>query len=261
MEQTFTELLKKEFEMRQKRNTHYSLRAFARDLGVGLGSLSETLNGKRELSKKNFEKAIDKMLLSVEQKDILRNHTFKNKTSAESPLRTPPILIDENTFKLIADWHYLAILNLAKIKSNSSKPKWVAERLGISEEMAQEALKRLKKIGLLDIKAGKLIRSSRPLTTTRDIPSMALRLHHLGNLKLAEIALFEEPVERRDFGSITMPVNPEKLAKAKELLLKTRVKIGDLLDSGETSEIYTLSFQLFPLTKNSDDSHEKNEDN
>lgn len=252
MEQSFLQILKEEFKLRQKRNANYSLRAFARDLGIGLGSLSEVFNEKRNLSKKNFEKAILKMLLSEEQKNSLRQSTFKNRDPHPPIDSNPPLLLDENTFRFIADWHYLAILNLAKIKNNSSKAKWVAERLGISQSLAQESLKRLVKMGLLDRADGKLIRSSRALTTTRDIPSMALRSHHLGNLKLAEKALFEEPIERREFGSITMPANLEMMEKAKEILLKTRIKIGNLLDQGDTSEVYTLSFQLFPLTKNKD---------
>ncbi|MGZ3788238.1 MAG: DUF4423 domain-containing protein [Bacteriovorax sp.] len=246
MKQNFIQLLQEEFELRQKRNPTYSLRALSRDLGIGLGSLSEAMNGKRELSKKNFEKALDKMLLSEDQKEVLRSNQSKLKVPLETESRD---LLDENTFRLIADWHYLAILNLAKIQNNSAKPRWVAERLGIALDEAKEALKRLKKLGLLDIHGDKLVRTTRPLTTTSDIPSMAIRKHHLGNLRLAERALFEEAVERREFGSITMPTNPERLKKAKELLLKTRVKIGELLDQGETSEVYTLSFQLFPLTK------------
>jgi uncharacterized protein (TIGR02147 family) len=249
MTQTFLQLLKEEFELRQKRNATYSLRALARDLGIGLGSLSEALNGKRELSKKNMEKALEKMLLSEDQKCLLRTNALKNRIIKKSEVIEKAELLDENTFRLIADWHYLAILNLAKLENNNSRPIWIAKRLGIELEQAKEALKRLKKIGLLDIKDQKLIRTSRPLTTTRDIPSLAIRKHHLGNLKQAERALFEEPIERRDFGSITMPVNPKMLAKAKELLLKTRIKMGELLDQGETSEVYTLSFQLFPLTR------------
>ena len=246
MMQNFTELLKEEFSLRQKRNPTYSLRAFARDLDIGLGSMSEVLNGKRDLSKINFERALSKMLLSEEQKEILRAALHNVKNSEPKPEHN---LLDENTFRLIADWQYLAILNLAKLSKNRASPKWVSSRLGLDLEATKEALKRLKNLGLLDIEGGKLVRTARPLTTTNDIPSMAIKNHHLGNLRLAERALFDEEVDRRDFGSITVPTNPEKLKKAKEILLKTRIKIGELLDQGETSEVYTLSFQLFPLTR------------
>ena len=249
MNQNFIQLLQEELNLRQRRNPSYSLRALSRDLGIGLGSISEALSGKRDLSKKNFEKALIKMLLSDEQKEILRGNYNKSKHAPEVESRD---LLDENTFRLMADWHYLAILNLAKLKINSSRPKWIADRLGIDICLAKEAIKRLKNLGLLDIVEGKLVRTSNPLMTTNNIPSMAIKQHHLGNLRLAEKALFDEEVDRREFGSITMPTNPKKLKEAKELLLKTRIKIGDLLDQGETSEVYTLSFQLFPLTQSED---------
>jgi DNA-binding FadR family transcriptional regulator len=85
---------------------------------------------------------------------------------------------------------------------------WLALLLNLEIKVVKEALKRLKNLGLLDIKDGKLVRTAKALTTTNDIPSMAIKNHHLGNLRLAEKALFNEAVERRVFGSITMPTNP-----------------------------------------------------
>lgn len=251
MNEIFIDFLREEFELRRRRNSTYSLRAYSRDLGVGLGSLSEALNGKRELSKKNFEKALEKIHLTDAQKEKLLEIKKQKRKTIESPKELLE-LIDENTFKLISDWYYLAILNLAKLKSNSAKPEWVSKRLGLDLQVTKEAMCRLKSLGLLKIKSNKLIRTAKPMTTSKDIPSMAIKNHHLGNLKLAEKALFEESVDRREFGSITMPVNPDKLERAKEILMKTRIRIGELLDSGETSEIYTLSFQLFPLTQKND---------
>jgi len=45
----YIELLNREFESRKARNTKYSLRAFARDLGLSPGTLSEVLKQKRGL--------------------------------------------------------------------------------------------------------------------------------------------------------------------------------------------------------------------
>jgi hypothetical protein len=82
MNQSFYQLLIEEFKLRQKRNASYSMRAFARDLGIGLGSISEVLSGKRELSKSNFEKALGKMQLTDEQKILLRSAQANGKINA-----------------------------------------------------------------------------------------------------------------------------------------------------------------------------------
>lgn len=241
---TLRTLLLAELDLRRKRNSLYSLRAFARDLGLGVGSLSEVLAGKRELSKSNLMKVLPNLNLSKEELESL----LKRDETPRTPVEEHQLLL-EDQFKLIADWYYLAILNLAKIKNNKSSAAWISDRLGIDNYLAIEALERLQRLGLLKIEKSKLVRTSKPLTTSADLPSTAIRKHHSQNLALAEKTLHSVPVDLREFGSVTMPVNLKNLPKVKALLLKTRKKAADLLEDNNTTEVYTLSFQLFPLTK------------
>lgn len=245
METTVKNLLLQEYTQRQARNSAYSLRAFARDLDLGVTSLSDVLAGKRNLSKTNLTKVMARLTVSpMEQEMLLRSQ--KGGTGRDEEERQ---LLDEDTFRLIADWHYLAILNLAKLKDNQGTSEWVAERLGIKVEDAALALERLLRLKLISLKRGRMSRTGKPLTTSENIPSAAIRKHHRQNLQLAEETLFAVPVEKREFISATMAVNVEKLQQAKEILLKTRKKIAELLEQGDVSEVYTMSFQLFPLTK------------
>ncbi|MGZ3727044.1 MAG: TIGR02147 family protein [Pseudobdellovibrio sp.] len=237
-------LLQVELSARRNRNSQYSLRAFARDLGIGLGSMSEVMTGKRALSPKNLMKVLQNLNLSPEQKEKLLN-TNKEKPTPQDEHQ----LMLEDQFKLISDWYYIGILNLAKIKSNKGTPAWISQRLGIEPYMAAEALERLQRLGLLKVEKNKLIRTSRPITTSSDLPSTAIRKHHSQNLILAEKAIHNVPVELREMGSVTMPVSLKNLTKVKELLLKTRKKAADLLEDENATEVYTLSFQLFPLTE------------
>lgn len=246
MELTIKNLLLSELTKRKTRNTAYSLRAFARDLGIGVTTLSDVLAHKRALSKSNLEKVMERLAVSPAEKEKLWSDYREGASRKEMDDR---LLLEEDTFRLIADWQYLAILNLAKIKDNQASPRWVAARLGISVEEAKEALERLFRLGLVKKSHRRLVRTVKPLTTSVDIPSAAIRKHHSQNLHLAEDSLHRDPVHLREFGSITMSVNLERLPQAKELLLKTRKKIADLLEEGAVSEVYTLSFQLFPLSK------------
>jgi uncharacterized protein (TIGR02147 family) len=250
METNIKTMLLKELTHRQTRNSAYSLRAFARDLNVGATTLSDVLADKRNFSKTNLKKVMEKMMLSPVEKDILeKQNTDKSvRTSAEIE-RTH---LSDDTFHLIADWYYLAILNLAKIPHNKgANPAWTAKRLGIKMDQAEEALKRLLRLELIKKTRHQIFRTSKPLTTSNDIPSEAIRKHHNQNLLLAEKSLHNDPIAVRDFGSVTMSVNLENLPRAKEILFKTRKKIAALLEEGPVSEVYTLSFQLFPLTQSS----------
>ena len=245
MHKELRQLLQSELSHRRNRNSLYSLRAFARDLGIGVGSISEVMSGKRELSKKNIMKVLQNLNLTSEQKAEL----LKTGEKSVKPIQDEHQLLLEDQFKLIADWYYLAILNLAKLKVNKANPDWISKRLGIEPYMAIEALERLQRLGLLKIEKSKLYRTSQPLTTSRDLPSTAIRKHHSQNLLLAEKAIHNVPIDLRELGSVTMAVNVKKLTKVKELLLKTRKKVADLLEDDNATEIYTLSFQLFPLTE------------
>lgn len=249
MEISIKTVLLRELTKRQTRNSAYSLRAFARDLDIGTTTISDVLADKRNFSKSNLEKVMEKMMLSpMEKKTLWQNHSEKSQRSVDA--QDERLILNEDAFHLIADWHYLAILNLAKIRSNkAAQASWIAKRLGIKQSDAEEALKRLLRLELVKKNKMQLIRTAKPLTTSNDVPSEAIRKHHSQNLLLAEKSLHHDPIESRDFGSVTMSVNVEKLPKAKEILFNTRKKIAALLGKGEVSEVYTLSFQLFPLTK------------
>lgn len=237
-------VLLNELSLRRNRNTLYSMRAFARDLNLGVGSLSEVLSGKRELSKSNLMKVLQNIELPPELKNALIKKEMVKPQTSEDVHR---LLLDDQ-FKLISDWYYIAILNLAKLKINKADPKWIAKRLNIELYQAIEALERLQRLGLLKIAKRRLVRTAQPLTTSSDLPSTAIRKHHAQNLLLAEQSLHRDPVHLREFASVTMPVNLKNLPKLKALLLKTRKKAADLLEDSQATEVYTLSFQLFPLT-------------
>lgn len=247
MELTIKNLLLQELARRQTRNSAYSLRAFARDLGIGVTSLSDVLADKRNLSKTNLAKVMERLAVSPVEKDRLWENYKQNASRAQD--LDEKTLLEEDIFRLISDWYYLAVLNLTKVHDFQGHAEWIANRLGIKLEEAEEALLRLERLELVKKTRGQYVRTKKQLTTSRDIPSSAIRKHHSQNLVLAEQSLHRDPVEYREFGSVTVSVNPEKLPLAKELLLKTRKKIVDLLDNGATSEVYTLSFQLFPLTR------------
>lgn len=247
MEKTIKNLLMEELTRRQTRNSSYSLRAFARHLGIGATTLSDVLAAKRNLSKTNLQKVMEKLVVSpAEQEQLWSFYKESVNRAVEVEQRT---ILDEDTFRLIADWQYLAVLNLAKLQDCRANADWIAQRLGLKESEAEEILKRLLRMGLVRKSRNRLTRTSRPLTTSTDIPSAAIRKHHIQNLHLAEQAINNDPISLRDVGSVTMAVNLEKLPLAKELLLKTRKKIASLLEDNNASEVYTLSFQLFPLTK------------
>lgn len=237
-------LLLKELTARKNRNPSYSLRAFARDLGVSPAALSQYLARKRELSKKNRESIIERMKLSPGEQESL---WISARPIARAPSNYSQIA--EDTFRVISDWISLATLNLAHLPQNKAEASWIAKRLAVSVENAKETLERLIRMGLIEVKNGRMSRTTQSFATTTDIPSEAIKRFHLGVIRKAEQALMDLPVELRDITAITMPTDPSKLEAAKKILTKTRRQIADLVSKGEPSEVYVLAIQLFPFTQ------------
>jgi len=237
--------LVEEFSRRRERNASYSLRAYSRNLDISLTSLSSVLSGKRCFSKNNLLKIADRLCLSPVERE-----RFLDSGNARRPLDSSDFLkLEEDSFRLICDWYHLAILNLAKIRGNRAEPKWVAERLGISVVETRNALDRLTKMNLLEIKNGKLKRTTKAISTSRDLPSSAIKQYHKQNLRLAEHSLENDPVELREFSSITMAVDPANLGEAKDMLMRMKRRVSKKLETDKPKKVYTLSIQLFPVTK------------
>jgi len=242
------ELLLEELESRKAKNSMYSLRAFARDLGIGSTSLSDALASKRKLSRTNILKIANKLSWSSSQIDLLlseikRGKSFKSKEELEF------MQMQEDQFRYIADWHYLAIRNLAKISDNQSDPQWIADRLGLTKAEAEKAVHRLLRMKLIKVEDGKMIYTSKSIATTTTIPSVAIKKHHRDKLRLAERSLATDPIELRDFTSTTMAVDVSKIPEVKQILKEANTKIMEIMESGSLSEVYNFSFQLFPLSK------------
>jgi DNA-binding MarR family transcriptional regulator len=239
-----------ELAARRQRNPRYSLRAYARDLRIAPGILSQVLNGKRRLT--------------VAQSNTI-SRLLGLDGAARAAFATPPRLqrtlparwkggdagvrsLADDEFRVIAGWQHYAILGLIETPGFRSEPDWIAERLGLSVVTISAALRRLERVGLVTRVDGRLARVPQRLRTTTDVPSGAIRAYHRGMLRKGQDALASLDVDQRDFSSITIRANPAKLATAKQLIRDFRRSLTDLLQADGGDELFVLNVQLFPLT-------------
>lgn len=234
----------KELKVRQARNSQYSMRSFARDLNVSITALSEVLGAKRKFSKKNAQKVIEKLGWSPYQAQTLINHKSSNSKSADQTKRA--LLIQDDHFRVISEWYYLVILNLAKIKNQSAAPEAISAQLGISIQESGEALQRLIRLGFVKIECGKLIRQTPTLNTTNEVPSSAVRKYHRQNFIVAENAQEHVDFSRRQISSFTVATDPQRVQRAKKMLVRFMDRLSETLESNNPTEVYTVSVQLFP---------------
>ena len=235
--------LQKQFTERCKRNSRYSLRAFAKSLDTDHSSVSQILSGKRVLSKKAMQSLCLK--LSADPKD-LRSFGLLERLSADEDF----LQIDIDSFSVIADWYHAAIMELTFIKGFKSDAKWIARTLSITTEEAKAAIERLIRLGLLVIDDGVLKKTSRLFTNQSNTStSSAHREFQSQIIEKALLAIDECDSSEKDITSMTMAIDEKNLAKARELTRKYRRDMCALLEEGEQTRVYNLGIQLYPISK------------
>lgn len=247
---------KNSLQERQKRNSAYSMRSQAIQLGVSASSLSEFLSGKRSLGKKNLQqivKALDisqaikdeliKVILAQYEKNRLEKHNW---TISKDNF----ILVKKEQSHLYRDWQYFAIMSLSNTEDFLGNSEFVSKRLGIDETEAQKYLNELFDTGLL-VKnyRGEFISSKKELKSNDNIPSKDIREHHRQNLSLAENSLSNTDLEERDFTFMCFAYKPSDMPRMKEWIKKFRRDFLNEFENKKTTEIGRLCIQLFPLSK------------
>ena len=259
----YREWLHKEFESRTRRKPAYSLRAFARDLGIPPPKLSETLRGICGISSKRAEQIARKLRFSPEEKKLFitlveseHSRSKTGKANAQERLQSLKKTqsfseISLEKFRILSDWQHFAILELTDTMGFQSNPAWIAKRLGLSVEKTKQSLSRLEKFGLLvKNKSGVYSQTLIDLATPTDIPNKSIKDFHSQMLQQAGIAMEEVPVDERDFSSITMAIDTKDLPLAKEYLREFRRKFCKDLQANETKDrVYSLNIQFFPLDR------------
>lgn len=240
-------ILVESFAKLKSKNIAFSMRSYARKLGLSPAALSEMMNGKRTITKKTAQKIVERLNLSPIERQKL-NKIERSKKALENEQRKY-LQLEMDQYHMISDWYYFAILSLAETESFKDDPRWIAERLNIRISESKMALERLVRLNLLNLNVdGKLVPTGQSFKTTSDIAHATLRKSHSDNLDLAKLSLERDSVEDRDISSMTMAIDPELLPEAKNLIREFRRKLTQFLESDRKQEVYKLNIQLFPLS-------------
>lgn len=248
---TLQTALAEEYARLKLKNPSYSLRAFARRLGLVPSAMSELINGKRGISRKRAEALLDRLMLDpVAKENLLCTIPFSIRRSRDPSLKTKPqTQLSVDHYHTIAEWYHFAILSLAETEGFRCKPEWIAKRLGISEAVAAQAIDRMLRLEMLEKISDKEWRTTGLSYNTSDhIANLSLRKAHHENLELAAESLNRDPVEQRDFVSTTMAIDPTLIPEAKRRIRQFHQELSAFLESGKKTEVYKVSLQMIPLT-------------
>ncbi len=236
-----------ELVARQGRNPAYSLRSYARDLGMSPTTLSRLFNGKRRLSVRNVKRVAVRLGFAPQetQAAVAEVQNGRPNGLADGAYTT----LSDDIFKSLSDWYYFAILSLADSGRAKACPAWISQRLNLTEFQAADALERLLRLELVTAQKGKLRATGKSFRVPSDIPSAAARRLQHDHLKLAQTSLEKDAIGERDMTSMTMLANAKQLPEAKRMIKTFRRRLARHLENrGTGNRVYVLSVQLFPVS-------------
>jgi uncharacterized protein (TIGR02147 family) len=243
------------------KNPSFSIRAFAKRLGVSPTTLSLLLSGRRRVSPKLAKSLVDRLDLSpAEAKEILSllpsKRPYRRATDLVDSEQAQQLTMDQ--YHVVSEWHHFGLRALlrtrdAQSSSKNFKPEWLAERLGVKSRDVSSAIERLLRLEMIErLPDGGLRSTDASFHSPDGIPSVSIRRNHAQHLDLARASLERDSVEVRDFTNLTMAINPKKLSEAKAIIRRFRKEIESVLEddsTGPRQEVYSLAVQLFPLTR------------
>jgi uncharacterized protein (TIGR02147 family) len=255
----YREILREEYELRARKNPLYSLRAFARDLGVAPSRIVEVLNYKRGLSRVAASRMAKNLGLNeletetfLNLVDSVHGRSKQVRGRAATALKlfhcSEANTLQYDAFELISDWYNYAVLELIGLANFKNNRSWIARRLDIPEAVVDSVLDRLKRVGLLVEERGKLRAVEAMTFSTNGIPSEGLKTHHTQILDKAKAAVYLQSVEQRDLSSMTMAIRRADIPRARELIKNFRRELASELESAPGKDaVYTLAIQFFQL--------------
>jgi len=246
------ELLQHEFQKRKGRNPNFSLRAFARWLGLSPAQLSQMMTGKRPVTLKSMKKIGARLGLSPSEKKTFLSAMLKTEGLLETEQDFKFLKMEEDQFRLISDWYHFAILALTRVKGAIPDPRWIARRLGIGADEANQALLRMVRMGIIETHPH-FRQIGSPVEVVSETPSSAIRKYHKQSLNMAIEKVDLVPVHLRQLQSLSIPVNPRNLPAYRKLIDDFLAQASELAESQAGSEIYQLNVQLFPVTQLKED--------
>ena len=250
---------------RQTSNT-FSLEQLGRKTGCLTKShISLIVSGKRALTTRRavaLGKALGisereltyyhKLVQFNQAKDDLEKETFLKEMMSQLG-RSLEANLSMKAYKILEDWHCIAIRELARLPNFDPNPSAISQKLKglLTAKEAKRALNMLFDVGMLQVSEdGKTTTSSESNRTTDEVNSIAIRRYHQSCLSLGAKIIETEPIESREFGSVTLLINPEEIPKLKELIKNLREDVLALAASEPTdsARVTQVNIQMFQLS-------------
>lgn len=121
--------------------------------------------------------------------------------------------------------------------------------LATKPEISQ-ALNLLKRLGLIEEKSGFLVQTQKVILSDDEISSTFAASHYEAFLKVAIQSMENDPLEVREFTSLTFSLSPKKIREIKNLVLEFRNELIEAVSGQDVGEdVFQVMLQFYPITR------------
>lgn len=241
----------------------YSLRAFAKSIGMSPQKLNSILNRNAGLSLKAAIELSKKLSLSEADKNLFlalveahhsRSLTVrklaKDRLNELQEFDSNLKLLNENEFEKISTWLIIAIYLLPDLKEFKPDINWIAARLQISMTEAETAVQCLFNNGYLELGPNnEWLQTSKKLAFFAKNKSPALRTYRKDLIEKAKIHVDSDELNNKCFNEIVVPIAHDDLEYIRNEFSDFQKKIFSRLANrtGSADQIYTIMLNAFPI--------------
>ncbi len=262
-------LLKEAWEGKRRKNPAYSLRAFARDIGLAPSKLSLVLRGEARLGIDHAYRVASKIGLSAQDEEAFRLSAVIEVTSnpelqSDYVQRLQQVLgqnesaqLSLDVFRAISDWYHIPLLVLIDQPSEDLGTPALARRLGISTTEVDCALDRLNRLQLIerDVESNRWKRVdgfNQIVCMRRD---EAMRKFHRQMYQKGMQTIDAHQADERVIGTETFALSPSRLKELERKVVEFKQEVSNWVDAGPiekndsvTTEVYHLQVHCFRIT-------------
>lgn len=219
------------WEEKKNRNPNFSMRAWAKKLGLqNISPLSLMLNGKRPIPKKYIPNFIEDLGLTSLEGMYLENLVEYNRATETSKkefyLKRLEGLHPKKKVKFeqvemhdfFKDPIHFYLLDIVDLEEATNDIQWIKENLEINYPLTEikKALSRLEEHKFIIKGKHRYIKLKDHFTNKVDIPSQTVQDYHKACAMNAIESLQKQDVSQREFNGFCLPMSSERMKDAKE---------------------------------------------
>jgi transcriptional regulator with XRE-family HTH domain len=245
MNSGFSELLQSDFRERRRKNSSYSLRSYARDLGIHPSLLIRYMRGERSPRIQTLKRLLDRMQADEAVKLMVLNASIQG-TAFVIPKDDEYVEVGLEQRERINDWIYSSMLELFRSKNRKFKLLDLSRFYGIPIREVEARIRVLMEVGLL-VKTQSGFRTKTTRQSSRGLGNLVSVIHQ-GYFEQAIRSIHEDRL--RDISGTTIWISRQRLEEAKKRIRDFRRSLSAFLavrPEEKEEALFRIQIALFSL--------------